>query len=198
MHAATGDPPIRRFARPCALPSSRLPGRHDGLHPGERARAAAAILKQPAAHRDRGGGHPPSACRERCRHRGTQQEDRQRRLEQQPMVHRMAVLLAAIPARRLSRLLGRIEAPFGAIMAQRREAGGSTGGDGSWGGTISAVASTAATPRHFVSSVTARLGASPSGAASPVGRLIAHESPDGLCSGPSRTAALTRRLCLLK
>ena len=50
-HAATSDTPIRRSLRPCELPSARLPGRHDDLHPVERERQAAESREQPAACR---------------------------------------------------------------------------------------------------------------------------------------------------
>jgi hypothetical protein len=56
-HAPTGNAPIRGLLRACELPSSRLPGRHDDLHPVEREGQEAKILEQPAPHRQgvRGG-----------------------------------------------------------------------------------------------------------------------------------------------
>jgi hypothetical protein len=161
-HAAARDTPIRRFLRPCELPSSRLPGRHDDRHPVERERQEAKLLEQPATRRP--------GVRGRLRHPlvvgaaglgVTEKEDRARRIDQPPIVHRVAGLLAAITARLLRRILGTLEAPCSAIVAQRGEAGGATGGDGSWGGTTNAVASASATPRRVASSVTERVGASP-------------------------------------
>jgi hypothetical protein len=74
----------------------------------------------------------------------------------------MAFFLAAIIARLLSRILGTLDASFGAIVANRGEAGadagGSTGGGGSLVDTTGAVASASATPRRFVSSVKDRVG----------------------------------------
>ena len=68
----------------------------------------------------------------------------------------MAFFLAAITARLLSRILGALDAPFGAIMAKRGEAGTGTaaaggrsdgGGNPSVGSTMAA-ASASATPRR--------------------------------------------------
>jgi len=162
-HAATGDPPLRRLLRPCELPSSRLPGRHDELHPGARARPEAEILKQPAARGPRVGGRIRNPLVVSAASLGgTPKEELERRLDQQHICHRVAFLLAAITARLLSWRLGTLAAPFGALVAKRGEAGGSTGVDGSWVGTTNAVASASATLRRFASSVTERVGASPS------------------------------------
>jgi hypothetical protein len=80
----------------------------------------------------------------------------------------MALFLAAITARLLSRILGALEAPFGAVVAERGEAGvdtaavgGSDGGDPSVGSTMAA-ASASATPRRWANAVKDRVGASPS------------------------------------
>jgi hypothetical protein len=82
----------------------------------------------------------------------TQKEDGEGSIDQQHVFHRVALSLAAITARLLKRILGALDAPFGAIMAKRGEAGVgsgiSVGVGGSVGGTTSAVASASATPRR--------------------------------------------------
>ena len=52
----------------------------------------------------------------------TEKEDREHRIDQQEVVDRMALVLAAITARLLSWMLGTLDAPFGAIVANRGEA----------------------------------------------------------------------------
>jgi hypothetical protein len=82
----------------------------------------------------------------------------------------VALVRAAIIARLLSRILGTPDAPCGAIVPQRGEAGawaGVAAGEsdtlgGSCTETPSAFASTSVTPRRFANSVTDRVGASPS------------------------------------
>ena len=70
-------------------------------------------------------------------------------------------MLAAITARRLSRLLGTPEAPCGAGMANRGEAAGSAGIGAPAVGTTRAAASASATPRRVANAAKDRLGASP-------------------------------------
>ena len=55
-HAPTSDAPIHRLLRPRELPSSWLPGWHDGFHLSERKRQEAQILEQPAPCRQGIGG----------------------------------------------------------------------------------------------------------------------------------------------
>ena len=81
----------------------------------------------------------------------------------------MALFLAAITARLLSRILGALDAPFGAVVAERGEAGTATaavgrsdgGDDDPSVGSTTAAASASATPRRWANSVKARVGASP-------------------------------------
>jgi hypothetical protein len=97
----------------------------------------------------------------------TQKEDGERRVDQQHVFHRVASFLAAITARLLKRILGALDAPFGAIVAKRGEAGAgaAAGGADVVGGpsvgTTRAAASASATPRRFAKSCTNRVGASP-------------------------------------
>ena len=70
-----------------------------------------------------------------------------------------------IMGRLLSRILGTLAAPFGAIVANREEAGAgagdSTGVGGSRVDVTSTVVSASATLRRFVSSVNDRVGGAP-------------------------------------
>jgi hypothetical protein len=94
-------------------------------------------------------------------------ENRERGVGQAHGFDRLTRLLATRIARRLRRIVGPLEAPFGAIVARSGEAGagadGSTGVGGAVAGTTSAVASPAATLRRVAGAVTDRGGASPSG-----------------------------------
>src|SRR5262249_27285107 len=96
----------------------------------------------------------------------TQKEDRERRIDQEHVFHRMAFFLAALTARLFSRILGAPNAPFGALMAKRGEvgagAGASAGGGDSSVGPTRAAASASATPTRLASSLTERAGISPS------------------------------------
>src|SRR5206468_2386845 len=99
----------------------------------------------------------------------TEKEDRERRVDQQDVFHRMALFLAAITAPLFNLVLGAYDVPFGPIVAKRGEtgagAGATVGGGavvgGSGVGTTTAAASAAATPRRLANSCTDRVGASP-------------------------------------
>ena len=123
-HAPTGDAPIRGLLRACELPSSRLPGWHDDLDLVECEGQEAQILEQPTARRQRirgGIGHPLVMSAPGIGI--TQKEDRECVVDQQHIVHRMALFLAAIIARLLSRILGTPDAPRGAIRPKRGRRG---------------------------------------------------------------------------
>jgi hypothetical protein len=148
-----------------------LAGWHDELDLVERERQEAQILEQPTARGSgigRGLRHPLVVCTTRIGL--TQEEDGEHGVDQQHMFDRVARVLAAIRARLLSRIVGAPDAPFGAIMPNRGEAGtcadagvgGSDGFGGSGTGTTSVLASVSVTLRRFASSVTDRVGASPS------------------------------------
>ena len=165
---------MRRFAAFCARVRARAPRLlrwHDDLDVVEGERQEAEILEQPAARGQRVRGRLSEALIVDTTRRGlTQKENRAHRIDQQHVLHRVALFLAAIRARLLSRILGTREAPCGAIVAKRGEAGAEAGAvvgrsaDGSdpSSGATMAAASTSATPRRFASSVTDRVGASPS------------------------------------
>ena len=165
-HATARDPPIGGFLRPREGPAPGLLGGHDDLDVVEREGQEAEILEQPAARGQgirRGIGHPfvMGAARVGV----AQEEERQRRIDQQHIVHRMAFFLATITARLLKRVLGALDTSFRPIVAERGErvAGGSTRGAGFSGGTIRAVASASVTPRRWANACKDRLGASPRG-----------------------------------
>jgi hypothetical protein len=98
----------------------------------------------------------------------TQKEDHERGIEQEHVFDRVVLFLAAIVARLLSWILGTLNAPFGPIVAKRGKAGASAAAGGSDAlsgssiGLTMAVASASVTRRRWASSVTDRVGASPS------------------------------------
>jgi hypothetical protein len=170
-HAPTGNAPIRGLLRACELPASRLPGRHDDLHPVKYEGQAAKILEQPAPRRHGVWGSLGNALIVGPARRGlTQQEHRECGVEQQHVLHRMVFFLAAIIARLLSRILGALDAPFGPIVAKRGEAGAGTaatvgrsaGAGTPAAGSTMAAASASATPRRVANAINDRVGASPS------------------------------------
>jgi hypothetical protein len=169
-HTTAGDTPIGGFLRTREVPSSRLFGRHDDLHVGERERQEPQILEQAAACGQgiRGGIRDPLIMR--ATGIGvTQKEDRECGVDQQHVFDRVAFFLAAITARLLIRILPTLDTSFRPIVAKRGEgvagvgaaAGGSTGGDGSSGGTTRAAASASVTAIRWANAGKDRLGASP-------------------------------------
>jgi hypothetical protein len=112
----------------------------------------------------------------------TEQEDRERRVDQPHVFQRVTRFLAAIRARWLSRILGALEAPFGPIVAKRgagaagvgATAGRRAGGPSSAVGTTRAAASASVTPIRWATACQDRLGVSPKA------RRVA-------CSTPHRT-----------
>ena len=170
-HTAAGDAPRGGLLRPREGPAPWLPRRHDALHVVPCARQEAEILEPPAAHGPRVRSRIGTPLIMGAAGIGlTQTEDRECRVDQPHVFHRMGCFLAAIIARLLSRRLGALEAPCGAIVATRAEAGTGTavavgrsaGGDAPSVGSTMAAASTSATPRRVANSVTDRVGASPS------------------------------------
>jgi hypothetical protein len=165
---------MRRFAAFCARVRARprgFPRRHDDLHLVERERQEAEILEQPTARGQgvRGGiGNPLIVGTARVGL--TQKEDRERGVDQEYVFDRVALFLAAIIARLLNRILGTPDAAFGPIVPKRGEAdtgadaaaGGSDALGGASVGLTMAAASALVTPRRLASSVTDRVGASPS------------------------------------
>jgi hypothetical protein len=170
-HTSAGDAPIGGFLRPREGPALWLPRWHDDLNVVQCERQEAEILEPPAAHGQRVRSRIGNPLIMGAAGIGlTQQEDRECRVDQQHVFHRMVFFLAAIIARLLSRSLGALDAPFGAIVANRGEAGTGTavavgrsdGGDAPSVGSTMAAASASATPRRVANAVTDRVGASPS------------------------------------
>jgi hypothetical protein len=170
-HAAACDTPIRRFRRARQGPAPRLLRRHDHLDLVERERQKAQILEPPTTYGQRVGSRLRHALvMDAAGIRVTQKKNRERRVDQPHVLHGVALFLATITARLLSRILGALDAPFGAIMATRGEmgadvgttAGGSVGSGSSSFGATMAAASASATPRRWASAVKDRVGTSPS------------------------------------
>ena len=169
-HTTARDAPIRRFLRARMGPAPWLPRRHDDVDPVERKRQEAEILEQAAACRQWVWGGIRNPLIVGAAGIGlTEKEDRECRIDQQDVFDRVALFLAAITARLLSRILGALEAPVGPIMAKRGETGTgpaavgrSDGGDDPSVGSTMAAAAASATPRRFANSVKDRVGASPS------------------------------------
>jgi hypothetical protein len=171
-HAAAGDAPIGGFLAAGEGSASGLAGRHDDLHLVQRECLEAQILEQPTARGSRiGGGIRNALIMDTTRGGLTQEENRQHGIDQQYMFDRVALVLAAITARLLRRILGTPDASFGPIRRNRGEAGD---GAGDWAGAAAdalgsscpdptkALTSASVTPRRFASSIKDRLGVSPS------------------------------------
>jgi len=175
-HAPAGDATIGRFLRPRESPTSWVPRRHDDLDVGQGERQEAEILEPPTPRGQRVRGHLGHPLLVDAAGRGlTQQENGEGRVDQQPGFHGMGCFLAAITARLLSRMLGALEAPFGAVVANRGEAGADAGAaargadvlGSSAAGLTRAAASASVIPRRLAKSAKDRVGASPSARRAP-------------------------------
>jgi hypothetical protein len=121
---AAGDAPISRFLRPYEGPAPRLAGRHDDVDMGQGKGQEPEILKQPTACGQGRGGRVGNALIVGAAGIGvTQKEDHECGVDQQHIFDRVALFLAAITARLLSRILGALDAPFDAIMPNRGKVG---------------------------------------------------------------------------
>jgi len=167
-HPSAGDAPIHGFLCAREGPAPWFAGWHDDFDLAERERQEAEILEPPTARRQgvrSGLGNPLIVGTARVGL--TQKEDHERGIDQEHVFDRVGLVLAAIIARLLSRILGTLNAPFGPIVAKRGAAGASTaagGADALSGSSVDltmAVASASVTPRRLASSVTDRVGASP-------------------------------------
>ena len=169
-HAPTGDASIGGFWAAPEGSAAGLAGRHADLDVVPRECLEAQILEQSTARGPGIGGgirHPlvmgtPLISL-------TQAETGEHRMDQPHVFDRVAPFLAAITARRLSRIRGACEAPCRAIVPTRGEAGAGAGvaaggavGVGRAGvGTTIARTSASATPKRWAHACTDRLGASP-------------------------------------
>src|SRR5215471_3148462 len=89
----------------------------------------------------------------------TQKEDHEQRIDEQDIFDGVVLFLAAITFRLCRRVLGADDAPLGAVMGKRGDAGLSTGA--SFDRTTTVAASASATPSRCARAVRERAGASP-------------------------------------
>jgi hypothetical protein len=169
-HAPTGDASIGGFLAAREGSATGLAGRHEDLDLVERECQEAQILEQATARGSGiGGSLSHSLVVGTPRISLTQEEDGEHGVDQQHVFDGVALFLAALIARLLSRILGTPDAPFSAIVPKRGEAGAGAGGaaGGSAGvgsagvGTTIALTSASATPKRWANACTERLGASP-------------------------------------
>jgi hypothetical protein len=95
-----------------------------------------------------------------------EEKDDEQRIDQQDIFDRMVLFLAAITVRLFNRVLGADDAPFGAVMGKRGDAGAAagpatTGADSSSSGVTTVAASASETPSRCARAVRERAGASP-------------------------------------
>jgi hypothetical protein len=124
VHTPASHAAIGSFVRAREGPAPRLLRRQDHRDLRARKRQDAQILEPLTARR------PGLGCRLRhplivgtARRGVTQTQARQPGIDQPHVFHRVARFLAAITARLLSRILGTLDTPFGAIVPHRGEAG---------------------------------------------------------------------------
>jgi len=145
------------------LRTAGLLRRHEDLHLGERERQEAQILQQPTPGRERvGGGLRDAQIMGAAAVGVAQKEDREEGVDQQDIFDRMVLFLATITLRLFRRGLGADDAPLGAVMGKRGDAGaGARGAGSSSRGATTVAASVSETPSHCARAVRERAGASP-------------------------------------
>src|SRR5439155_27214109 len=121
-----------------------------------------------------------------------EEKDDEQRIHEQDIFDGVVLFLAAITPRLFSSVLGADDAPFGAVMGTRGDAGAAldaaaTGAGSSASGATTVAASASETPSRCARAVRERAGASPRvrSAASSTGKRT--WTTDWLCSGPCRT-----------
>jgi hypothetical protein len=158
---------IRPLLRSCEACAARLLGRHEDLHLWERERQEAQLLQEPAPRGQgirRRLGKPLVV--DAASTGVTEKENREGRIDQQDIFHRVVFFLAAITCGLLSSVLGADNAPLGAVMGQRGGPGVAAGsvpagfGSSTSGATRGPV-SVSETPRRCAKTVRERAGASP-------------------------------------
>src|ERR1043166_3917281 len=95
-----------------------------------------------------------------------QKEDDEESIDEQDIFDGVILFLPALTVRLCRRVLGADDAPFGAVMGKRGEAGaaagmGATGAGSSSSGTTTVAASASETPRRWARAERERAGASP-------------------------------------
>jgi hypothetical protein len=193
-HATARDALIRGFLRPREGAAPGLPGWHDDRDLVERERQEAQILEQPAARGQRVGRRiGNSLIVGTAGVRLTQKENRERHVDEQHVFHRVVLFLAAITARLLSRILRALDASFGPIVPKRGRrvpALALSRADGTWSVTRPPWSRWPRPPR-YAGPMPSRTGWGhpPACAGLPAAPPRGHESIDGPCFDPSRTAA---------
>jgi hypothetical protein len=91
----------------------------------------------------------------------TEKEDAEQGIDEQDIFCRMVLVLAALTLFLFNRILGADDAPFGAVMGKRGDAGGAPRGAGSSRGATTVAASASETPSRWARAVRERAGASP-------------------------------------
>jgi len=149
------------------LLATGLLGRHEDLDLRQRKRQEAQILQQPTA-RGQGIGRRVSdrLIMDAAAVGVAEKEDREEGIDEQDIVDRVVLFLAALTVRLCRRVLGADDAPFRPVMGKRGDAGATTGvavtGAGSFSSGVTRVAASAsATPRRCARAVNERVGASP-------------------------------------
>jgi hypothetical protein len=155
-----------------------LLGRHEDLHLGERKREEAQILQEPASSgQGIGCGIGNRLLMDAAAVGVAQKEDREEGIDEQDIVDRVVLFLAALTVRLCRRVLGADDTPFRPVMGKRGEAGGAAGtattsAGASASGVTTVAASASETPKRCARAVRERAGASPRvrSAASSTGR----------------------------
>ena len=96
----------------------------------------------------------------------TEKEDREQGIDEQDIFDRVVLCLAALTVRLFRRVLGADDAPFGAVMGKRGDAGAAigtatTGADSSSSELTTVAASASETPSRWARAANERAGASP-------------------------------------
>jgi len=149
------------------LPTAWLLRRHEDRHLRERERQEAQILQQPTPSRKRVGGSLRDAQIMGTAAVGVaQKEDREEGIDQQDIFDGVVFLLPAITLLLFNRVLGVDDAPLGAVMGKRGDAGvavgtATTGADSSSSGVTTVAAVASEMPSRCARAVRERAGASP-------------------------------------
>src|SRR5205823_11462805 len=172
------------------LLTARLLRRHEDLHVGQRERQEAEILQQPTPGWEWvGSGLRNTQIMHTAAVGVTEKEDEEQGIDEQDIFHGVVFFLAAITVRLCRRGLGADDAPCGAVMGTREEAGAAAGAGASSSGTTMVAASASETPRRRARADRERAGHRRGRAAPPAVRARGGESTDWLCPGPCRISA---------
>src|SRR5215467_7223357 len=145
----------------------RNPMECEDFHLGEREGQEAQILQQPTPSRKRVGGSLRDAQIMGTAAVGVaQKEDREEGIDQQDIFDGVVFLLPAITLLLFNRVLGVDDAPLGAVMGKRGDAGvavgtATTGADSSSSGVTTVAAVASEMPSRCARAVRERAGASP-------------------------------------